>query len=115
MTFTIEPMITLGTIEHDMWDDGWTVATKDKKWTAQFEHTIVVTDDGRGDPHPAVSSPAPSGCGAAPGGPGYEAMEPDDRADHRAKARRVPGAWKGKGWMPAGLRRNPTGPYRPVL
>ncbi|HEV8555025.1 MAG TPA: type I methionyl aminopeptidase [Actinophytocola sp.] len=46
MTFTIEPMITLGTIEHDMWDDGWTATTKDKKWTAQFEHTILVTDDG---------------------------------------------------------------------
>jgi methionyl aminopeptidase len=46
MTFTIEPMITLGTIEHDMWDDGWTATTKDKMWTAQFEHTILVTDDG---------------------------------------------------------------------
>ncbi|MFL6144557.1 MAG: type I methionyl aminopeptidase [Labedaea sp.] len=46
MTFTIEPMITLGAIEHDMWDDGWTATTQDKKWTAQFEHTILVTDDG---------------------------------------------------------------------
>jgi methionyl aminopeptidase len=46
MTFTIEPMITLGVIEHDMWDDGWTATTQDKKWTAQFEHTILVTDDG---------------------------------------------------------------------
>ena len=46
MTFTIEPMITLGTIEYDIWDDGWTVTTKDKKRTAQFEHTIVVTKDG---------------------------------------------------------------------
>ncbi|MCP2260771.1 methionyl aminopeptidase [Streptoalloteichus tenebrarius] len=46
MTFTIEPMITLGTIDYDMWDDGWTVTTKDKKWTAQFEHTVVVTEDG---------------------------------------------------------------------
>jgi methionyl aminopeptidase len=46
MTFTIEPMITLGTIDYDMWSDGWTVTTKDKKWTAQFEHTIVVTDTG---------------------------------------------------------------------
>jgi methionyl aminopeptidase len=46
MTFTIEPMITLGTIEHDLWDDGWTVTTKDKSWTAQFEHTLVVTDTG---------------------------------------------------------------------
>ncbi len=46
MTFTIEPMITLGGIEWDVWDDGWTVTTKDKSWTAQFEHTLVVTDTG---------------------------------------------------------------------
>jgi methionyl aminopeptidase len=46
MTFTIEPMITLGSIDYDVWDDDWTVTTKDKKWTAQFEHTLVVTDDG---------------------------------------------------------------------
>jgi methionyl aminopeptidase len=46
MTFTIEPMITLGTIEWDMWDDGWTVVTKDRRRTAQFEHTLVVTDTG---------------------------------------------------------------------
>jgi len=46
MTFTIEPMITLGTHTFDMWADGWTVVTKDRKWTAQFEHTIVITDDG---------------------------------------------------------------------
>jgi methionyl aminopeptidase len=46
MTFTIEPMITLGTYTFDMWADGWTVVTKDRKWTAQFEHTILITDDG---------------------------------------------------------------------
>jgi methionyl aminopeptidase len=46
MTFTIEPMINLGTIDYDIWSDGWTVTTKDRKWTAQFEHTIVVTDSG---------------------------------------------------------------------
>jgi methionyl aminopeptidase len=46
MTFTIEPMITLGTHEYDMWNDGWTVVTKDRRWTAQFEHTILVTDTG---------------------------------------------------------------------
>jgi methionyl aminopeptidase len=46
MTFTIEPMITLGGVDYDIWDDGWTVTTKDKSWTAQFEHTLVVTDDG---------------------------------------------------------------------
>ena len=46
MTFTIEPMLTLGTHEYDMWDDGWTVVTKDRKRTAQFEHTLVVTENG---------------------------------------------------------------------
>jgi methionyl aminopeptidase len=46
MTFTIEPMLTLGTHEWDMWDDGWTVVTKDRKRTAQFEHTVLVTDTG---------------------------------------------------------------------
>ena len=46
MTFTIEPMVTLGTIEWDMWDDGWTVVTKDRRRTAQFEHTLLVTEDG---------------------------------------------------------------------
>jgi methionyl aminopeptidase len=46
MTFTIEPMLTLGTHEYDVWDDGWTVVTKDRRRTAQFEHTLVVTADG---------------------------------------------------------------------
>ncbi len=46
MTFTIEPMLTLGTIEWDMWDDGWTVVTRDRRRSAQFEHTLVVTDTG---------------------------------------------------------------------
>lgn len=47
MTFTIEPMITLGTWQHKMvFDDGWTAATADGKRTAQFEHTCLVTDDG---------------------------------------------------------------------
>ena len=46
MTFTIEPMITLGTHEYDLWDDGWTVTTQDKLRTAQFEHTLVVTGSG---------------------------------------------------------------------
>jgi methionyl aminopeptidase len=46
MTFTIEPMINLGTIEYDVWSDGWTVVTKDRKRTAQFEHTVLVTAEG---------------------------------------------------------------------
>ena len=46
MTFTIEPMITMGAWQHEMWDDGWTAVTVDRSRTAQFEHTLLVTDDG---------------------------------------------------------------------
>jgi methionyl aminopeptidase len=46
MTFTIEPMLTLGDNEWDLWDDGWTVVTRDRRRSAQFEHTLVVTDTG---------------------------------------------------------------------
>ena len=46
MVFTVEPMITLGSSEWDLWDDGWTVTTRDKSITAQFEHTILITEDG---------------------------------------------------------------------
>jgi methionyl aminopeptidase len=46
MTFTIEPMLTLGSIDYEVWKDGWTAVTRDRKRTAQFEHTLLVTDDG---------------------------------------------------------------------
>jgi len=46
MVFTIEPMLTLGSIAWDQWDDDWTVTTKDKSLSAQFEHTLVVTERG---------------------------------------------------------------------
>lgn len=46
MVFTIEPMLTLGTVNWEQWDDNWTVVTADRSRTAQFEHTIVVTEDG---------------------------------------------------------------------
>lgn len=46
MTFTIEPMITLGGIAWELWSDGWTVTTTDLSWCAQFEHTLVVTESG---------------------------------------------------------------------
>ena len=46
MTFTIEPMLNLGTHEWDMWEDGWTVVTKDRMFSAQFEHTLLVTESG---------------------------------------------------------------------
>ena len=55
MTFTIEPMLNLGTHEWEMWDDGWTVVTKDRRRSAQFEHTLLVTPDRRRDPDPAVA------------------------------------------------------------
>ncbi len=46
MTFTIEPMITIGTWREKMWDNGWTAVTTDGKRSAQFEHTVLVTEDG---------------------------------------------------------------------
>ena len=46
MTFTIEPMLTLGSVEWDLWDDGWTATTQDASRTAQFEHTLLVTNAG---------------------------------------------------------------------
>ncbi len=50
MTFTIEPMITIGNWRARMWSDGWTAVTTDQSRTAQFEHTILITDDG----HPEI-------------------------------------------------------------
>jgi len=46
MVFTIEPMINEGTWEVEMLDDGWTAVTRDRKLSAQFEHTLAVTEDG---------------------------------------------------------------------
>lgn len=46
MVFTIEPMLTLGGIEWDLWADDWTAVTRDRRRTAQFEHTMVVNEDG---------------------------------------------------------------------
>ncbi|UXI00117.1 type I methionyl aminopeptidase [Photobacterium sp. TY1-4] len=46
MTFTIEPMINQGTEKTKTKRDGWTVITRDKKLSAQFEHTVLVTADG---------------------------------------------------------------------
>ncbi|MEC7949264.1 MAG: type I methionyl aminopeptidase [Myxococcota bacterium] len=46
MTFTIEPMINLGSPEVDHLDDGWTAVTRDRSLSAQFEHTIVLTTEG---------------------------------------------------------------------
>jgi methionyl aminopeptidase len=46
MFFTIEPMINLGRRETRLMPDGWTVVTRDRSLSAQWEHTIAVTDDG---------------------------------------------------------------------
>jgi methionyl aminopeptidase len=46
MTFTVEPMLTLGSPEIAMWDDDWTAVTLDGRRTAQFEHSLAVTEDG---------------------------------------------------------------------
>jgi methionyl aminopeptidase len=46
MTFTVEPMLTLGGHAWRMWDDDWTVVTLDGSWVAQWEHSVVITEDG---------------------------------------------------------------------
>jgi methionyl aminopeptidase len=46
MTFTIEPMLNAGRAEVKLLPDGWTVVTKDHSLSAQWEHTVLVTDDG---------------------------------------------------------------------
>lgn len=46
MIFTVEPMVTLGSQDWESWDDGWTILTKDASFTAQFEHTFLITEDG---------------------------------------------------------------------
>ncbi|MFM7508695.1 MAG: type I methionyl aminopeptidase [Actinomycetota bacterium] len=46
MTFTIEPMINIGGPALEMWDDGWTIVTRDLQRSAQFEHTVLVTETG---------------------------------------------------------------------
>jgi methionyl aminopeptidase len=46
MTFTIEPMITVGAYQHEIWPDNWTAVTVDRRRTAQFEHTLLVHDGG---------------------------------------------------------------------
>ena len=46
MTFTVEPMITIGPADVRIWDDDWTAVTESLQRTAQFEHTLLVTEDG---------------------------------------------------------------------
>ena len=44
--FTVEPMINLGGYDDATWGDNWTAVTRDGKRSAQFEHTVLVTEDG---------------------------------------------------------------------
>ena len=46
MAFTIEPMINQGVWQTKIMKDGWTAITKDRKLSAQWEHTLIVTDNG---------------------------------------------------------------------
>lgn len=46
MAITIEPILCIGAPDIEFLDDGWTVVTKDRQWSAQFEHTLIVTRDG---------------------------------------------------------------------
>jgi methionyl aminopeptidase len=58
MTFTIEPMITMGSWRERIWPDGWTAVTADGLRTAQYEHTLVVTEDGAEVLTPSAALPA---------------------------------------------------------
>jgi methionyl aminopeptidase len=46
MTLAIEPMVNAGKPEVEVLSDGWTVVTKDRSYSAHFEHTIAITEDG---------------------------------------------------------------------
>lgn len=56
LTFTVEPMINLGTHATELQNDGWTVLTVDRKLSAQFEHTLIVADNG-----PEILTLSPAG------------------------------------------------------
>lgn len=60
MSFTIEPMLTLGSPDLYLWDDQWTAVTADQRRSAQFEHTLLCADDGA-----EILTRTPSGEGAA--------------------------------------------------
>lgn len=57
MTFTIEPMLNLGSPDTRVLDDGWTCVTADGSWSAQFEHTVLVTRRG----HEVLTEAGPPG------------------------------------------------------
>ncbi|KAL2038378.1 hypothetical protein N7G274_009029 [Stereocaulon virgatum] len=77
MTFTIEPMISLGTYKDKTWPDDWTSVTQDGTRTAQFEHTLLVTEDG--------VEVLTARTADSPGGP--VEMPPEVKADGEAAGR----------------------------
>lgn len=58
MVFTVEPMLSAGSVEPEIWDDGWTAVTRDRSRSAQYEHTVVVTEEGAEVLTPSRSLPA---------------------------------------------------------
>ncbi len=54
MFFTIEPMVNLGRPETKILADDWTAVTRDKSWSAQFEHSVGITETGVRDFHPVA-------------------------------------------------------------
>ena len=78
-TFTIEPILTLGSRKLTMWPDGWTLVTRDGSLAAQFEHTVLITQDGAevltevGDEEAAVEGGGGGGGGTAARRRGAEA------------------------------------------
>ena len=60
MIFTVEPMINLGRPHVKVLSDGWTAVTRDRSLSAQFEHTVGVTETGVRDLHPLAQGPGPA-------------------------------------------------------
>ena len=85
MTFTIEPMLALGTHEWELWDDGWTVLTLDGSRCAQFEHTLVVTDLGRRGPHPPLTPSRAPAASARPSRGAQTAFDASARTEGVSK------------------------------
>ena len=96
MTFTIEPMLNLGTHEWDMWDDDWTVVTKDRRRTAQFEHTLLVTPDRCRGPHQPLNGPILFPRMSWPGGRGsLRGVEEGPGSAGQGGGQHPPGATRG--------------------
>ena len=79
MFFTVEPMINLGRPETKVLDDDWTAVTKDRSLSAQFEHSVGVTETGVRDLHPVAGGAVPPDLGARLGG-----VSGASRSNHRS-------------------------------